>query len=108
MKAELICVLPLQDLSIIQQKKESYSTKENWLQRCLRRIILSCTKEGDTVLDPFIGSGTTSAVAKYYGRNSIGIDLNENYMEIIKNRLQKDQKTLSGEEPEITFEKFKE
>jgi site-specific DNA-methyltransferase (adenine-specific) len=74
----------------------------------LRRIILSCTKEGDTVLDPFVGSGTTSAVAKYYGRNSIGIELNESYIDIIKNRLQKDQKTLSGDEPEIIFEKFKE
>jgi len=73
----------------------------------LKRIILSCTDEGDLVLDPFVGSGTTSAVAKYYGRNSIGIDLDKKYMDIIKKRLQKEQKTLSGEEPEIIFEGFK-
>ncbi len=74
----------------------------------LKRIILSCTDEGDLVLDPFVGSGTTSAVAKYYGRNSIGIEINKKYIDIIKKRLQKGQKTLSGEEPEIIFEEFKE
>ncbi len=74
----------------------------------LRRIILSSTNEGDTVLDPFVGSGTTSAVAKYYGRNSIGIEVNNKYLDIIKKRLQKEQKTLSGEEPEIIFEEFKD
>ena len=72
----------------------------------LRRIILSCTDEGDLVLDPFAGSGTTNAVAKYFGRNSLGIELDSKYIEIIKNRLRKEQKTISGEEPEITFEKF--
>jgi site-specific DNA-methyltransferase (adenine-specific) len=73
----------------------------------LKRIILSCTDEGDLVLDPFVGSGTTSAVAKYYGRNSIGIEINKKYIDIIKKRLQKGQKTLAGEEPEIIFEEFR-
>lgn len=73
----------------------------------LRRIILSCTDEGDLVLDPFTGSGTTNAVAKYYDRNSIGIEINKKYLDIIKKRLKKDQKTASGDEPEIIFEEFK-
>lgn len=42
------------------------------------------TKEGDTVLDPFLGSGTTSIVAKQMNRNSIGIELLPNYYEIAK------------------------
>jgi len=74
----------------------------------LRRIVLSCTNKGDTILDPFVGSGTTSAVAKYYDRNSIGIEINEKYAKIIKKRLRKEQKTLSGEEPSIVFEKFRD
>lgn len=53
----------------------------------LRRIILSCSKEGDLVLDPFVGSGTTSVVAKSLGRNSIGIDKDWKYLEIAKKRL---------------------
>jgi len=74
----------------------------------LKRIILSSTNEGDLVLDPFVGSGTTSAVAKYYGRNSIGIELSDKYIGIIKKRLQENQKTLSGSQTEITIEKFKD
>ncbi|UCD75877.1 MAG: site-specific DNA-methyltransferase [Phycisphaerales bacterium] len=40
----------------------------------LERIILSCSNEGDLVLDPFLGSGTTSTVARAYGRRSIGVE----------------------------------
>jgi site-specific DNA-methyltransferase (adenine-specific) len=39
------------------------------------------------VLDPFIGSGTTAAVAKSLGRNYIGIELNPDYLDLIKNRV---------------------
>lgn len=42
---------------------------------------------GDTVLDPFIGSGTVGVVAEEIGRNWIGIELNEEYAEIAKERL---------------------
>ncbi len=43
----------------------------------LERIILACSNEGDLVLDPFLGSGTTSTVAKAYNRRSIGIEYSE-------------------------------
>lgn len=42
--------------------------------------------EGETVLDPFVGSGTTCMVAKKLGRNSIGIDLNKDYIEMARER----------------------
>lgn len=48
----------------------------------LERIILSATDEGDTVLDPFSGSFTTSAVALKHGRKAIGIDINEEFYKI--------------------------
>ena len=44
------------------------------------------SKEGDTVLDPFMGSGTTAYVAQELGREWIGIELNPKYVEIIKRR----------------------
>lgn len=54
------------------------------------------TKEGDLVLDPFVGSGTTSAVAKQLKRNSIGIDLMQEYIDYAKERIEKiDDKQLS-------------
>lgn len=45
------------------------------------------TKEGDVVLDPFAGSGTTCIVANRMNRNTIGIELNEEYYNLIKERL---------------------
>ncbi len=45
-----------------------------------RRCIAAATREGDTVLDPFVGSGTTTMVARSMLRRSIGIDLSETYL----------------------------
>ena len=49
--------------------------------------ILSWSNEGDTVLDPFMGSGTTGKMAKQLGRNFIGIDMDKEYYEIAKARI---------------------
>lgn len=51
------------------------------------RLIRIFTKEGDLVLDPMVGVGTTCVVAKSLNRNSIGIDLSSEYCEIAKSRL---------------------
>lgn len=53
----------------------------------LYRVILSSSNEGDTILDPFSGTGTTLAVAKKLKRNFIGIEKDENYINIIEERL---------------------
>jgi len=45
------------------------------------------TKEYDTVLDPFMGSGTTLSVAKRMARNSIGIDIQKEYIEMVQKEL---------------------
>ena len=49
--------------------------------------ILSWSNEGDVVLDPLCGSGTTCKVAKLLGRAYIGIDISEEYCKIAENRL---------------------
>ena len=46
------------------------------------------TKRGDTVLDPFLGSGTTAAVAKRLGRNAIGIEIMSEYVDAANDRLE--------------------
>mgnify|MGYP001080626463 CR=1 FL=1 len=53
----------------------------------LLRIILSSTMLGDTVLDPLAGTGPTLVVAKQLKRNSVGIEIDPNYVKIIENRL---------------------
>jgi len=51
------------------------------------------TKKGQTVMDPFLGSGSTLIAAKMTGRNAIGIELSKKYVDISKKRLQ-DQPSL--------------
>ena len=52
-----------------------------------RRAILAGSREGDLILDPFVGSGTTIVTAMQAGRRSIGIELNPEYIEIAKKRI---------------------
>ncbi|MEH7333946.1 site-specific DNA-methyltransferase [Neobacillus drentensis] len=62
----------------------------------LKRIILSSTKEGDIILDPFNGSGTTGIVAAMLNRKYIGIDLEEEFLNLtIKRYKSLEQKQLS-------------
>ena len=56
--------------------------------------IISWSNEGDTVLDPFMGSGTTGKMAKQLGRNFIGIELGKDYFEIAKKRIESVPETL--------------
>ena len=53
----------------------------------LYRVILSSSKVGDVVLDPFFGTGTTGAVAKKIGRNFIGIEKNADYVKGAQERI---------------------
>jgi modification methylase len=53
----------------------------------LYRAIMAGTKPGDVVLDPFFGSGTTGAVARKLGRHFIGIDRDEEYAAIARERI---------------------
>ena len=52
-----------------------------------RRAILAGSREGDLILDPFVGSGTTIVTAMQAGRRSIGIEINPEYIEIAKRRI---------------------
>ena len=53
----------------------------------LYRVLLSCTKPGDIVLDPFFGTGTTGAVARRLGRRWIGIERESAYTKVARARI---------------------
>jgi len=63
------------------------------------------TKESDTVLDPFMGSGTTNFVARRMGRHSIGIEILPEYYNMVKSELEKSDLILF--EPKVDYEKTK-
>ncbi len=53
----------------------------------LERVIKASSNTSDIVLDPFIGSGTTAVASKKLGRKYIGIDISQNYVKNVENRL---------------------
>jgi len=63
------------------------------------------TKEQDTVLDPFMGSGTTNIISQRMKRNSIGIDIVPEYYEMVKGRIEPVKLYLL--EPEQEYERVK-
>ena len=57
-------------------------------QALVERCLKAGTREGETVIDPFIGSGTVAFVARRLGRRCVGIELNEDYCKMIAKRTQ--------------------
>lgn len=67
-------------------------------EKLLAKLILASSNEGDVVLDPFLGSGSTSVTAKKLGRHYIGIEQNEQYCVWAEKRLHmaETDKTIQG------------
>ena len=61
-------------------------------EELLRKIILASSNEGDIILDPFVGSGTTAVCAKQLGRQFFGIEQEKEYLKWAVNRLEQVQK----------------
>ena len=109
----------------IEQKKLSEISKEEWNQyfsshwnfngvkqyghiamfpeELPRRLIKMFSFVGETVLDPFVGSGTTSLAAKNLGRNSIGYEINKYFKEVIEEKLCGKQVNLFEKDYSVSF-----
>lgn len=61
-----------------------------------RRLIKMFSFVGDTVLDPFLGSGTTSKVSMELNRNSIGYEINSNFLPLIKEKISRGKNLLTN------------
>jgi modification methylase len=90
--------------------KKLHSTQKP--EALLHRVILASSKTGQLVLDPFLGSGTTAAVAKRLGRRWLGFEREAGYAEIARDRIAKVQPigdpalielTAKREQPRIPF-----
>ncbi|MHB1507697.1 MAG: DNA methyltransferase [Cuniculiplasma sp.] len=67
--------------------KKVHSTQKP--EELLKRILLSSSNPGDSILDPFMGSGTTGAMSKLLSRNFTGIESSEEYVKIARERIDK-------------------
>ena len=76
-------------------------------EKLLAKIILASSKPKDVVLDPFLGSGTTSVVAKKLNRQFIGIEIDKSYACLAEKRLRmaNDNKTIQGYQDGIFWER---
>ena len=108
-----------------EQKEKSRLTKEEWSQyfsshwhfpgvkqsahlamfpeELPKRLIKMFSFYGETILDPFVGSGTTALAAKRLGRNSIGYEINKEFEPIIQKKIIESQLLLGEEESELHF-----
>jgi len=68
-----------------QHSKDHPTQKPLWL---FERLVSASSLEGDLVIDPFMGSGTTLVAAKRLGRRATGIEISEQYCEIAAKRLE--------------------
>jgi DNA modification methylase len=73
-------------------------------ERLITSLIECCTDEGDLVLDPFIGSGTTAVVAQRLKRNWLGIEFKQEYVDMARKRIKEDQQNLVAKEPTYSGE----
>jgi len=83
--------------SILTPRKEEKTFDKHPTQKAtavLDRVILASTNPGDVILDPFTGSSTTGVVAVRNGREFIGIDLEEDFLELSKKRLETEGKNI--------------
>ncbi len=78
-------VLIIQQMNPMARERLGYPTQKP--EELLERIVLAGSDEGDCVLDPFCGCGTTIAVAERLGRRWIGIDITHLAIGLIKHRL---------------------
>lgn len=60
------------------------------------RLIRMFSFAGDTVLDPFLGTGTTTVAAAKWGRNSIGFEVDSHYLKLAENRIHQETSSLFG------------
>lgn len=72
-------------LAPVARERTGYPTQKP--EALLERLVQSCTHSGDLVVDPYVGSGTTLAVAGKLGRRAIGIDASPTAISVARERL---------------------
>jgi DNA modification methylase len=82
-----------------QENRQDHPTQKP--EGLIERMVLASSDEGDLVIDPFSGSGTTLRVCQQLNRNAIGIELNETYVKQTEIRLENDFNSFDSLDPRM-------
>ncbi|MDP7549477.1 MAG: site-specific DNA-methyltransferase [Alphaproteobacteria bacterium] len=85
MRSDWLLPICTGDERIKQDGRKAHPTQKP--EALLHRVLLASSNPGDLVLDPFFGTGTTGAVAKLLGRDFIGIDADQGYIDLARVRI---------------------
>ena len=77
----------MRNLWIINAERHKTDHPTEKPEKLLERILLIGSKDDDIVLDPFMGSGTTGVVAKRLNRDFIGIEIDNEFFQVAKKRI---------------------
>jgi DNA modification methylase len=80
-------------------EREAHPTQKP--EALIARMLLASSREGDLILDPFAGSGTTLRVAQHLQRRCIGIEVNPAYVQMIQQRLAQPCEGLDSADPRM-------
>jgi site-specific DNA-methyltransferase (adenine-specific) len=80
-------------------EREDHPTQKP--EALIERMVLASSDEGDLVLDPFFGSGTTLRVCQVLNRRCLGIELNPHYVELARQRLRKPFEGFDSADPRM-------
>lgn len=72
------------EVPVVRTKREHPAM---WPEKLVEPMVLSASKQGDTILDPFSGTGTTGVVAERLGRKFIGLDIDNRWLALASGRL---------------------
>ncbi|HRC62621.1 MAG TPA: site-specific DNA-methyltransferase [Dehalococcoidia bacterium] len=85
--ADLVDERLVRDVWLVPVEGNAVEHYATWPREIARRMILASTSEGDVVLDPFLGTGTTALVARQHRRRAVGVELSPAYLEQARRRL---------------------
>lgn len=82
--------------SVIVEQREHYKMKHPTQKpiNLLRKLVLLISNKGDTIFDPFMGSGSTGVASLIEGRKFVGCEIDAEYFEIARRRVEETDKTL--------------
>ncbi|MDF1662305.1 MAG: site-specific DNA-methyltransferase, partial [Planctomycetota bacterium] len=82
-----------------QKNRQSHPTQKP--EALIERMVLASSDEGDLVLDPFVGSGTTPRVCQQLGRRFLGFEINPDYVALAQERLGAEFSGFDGVDPRM-------